>query len=254
VGNEILIGKTVNTNATWLSRKLTLMGYSVRRIVAVPDEEEEVVDVIRDAMRRGVRLLISTGGLGPTFDDRTSEFIAKALGRDYVINEEALSMIRSTFQSRGLELTEPRLKQAKMPKGSKPIPNPVGTAPGVWVEEGNMVIIALPGVPREMMVMFEEYIEGRLREMGPRLHYVEGTLLVRGIPEAELAPIIEEAMRIGGRVYVKSHPRGYELSSPLVELHVYSSGEDEGEARAIVDKVLSYLTDKVKSRGGELIN
>jgi molybdenum cofactor synthesis domain-containing protein len=243
IGNELLIGKTVNTNASWLGRKLTLMGYSVRRIVTVPDDEAEVVDVVRDAVRRSITVLVSTGGLGPTFDDRTGEFLAKALGRDYVVNQDALAMVKGTFLSRGLELTEPRLKQARMPSGAEPIPNPVGTAPGIWTREGGTL----------MMAMFEGYVEPRLREMGPRLHYAEGALLVRGIPEAELAPIIEDAMRIGARVYIKSHPRGYELSTPLVEVHVYSSSEDEGEARRNVDHVLNYLVERVGSRGGELL-
>ncbi|WP_243671120.1 molybdopterin-binding protein [Vulcanisaeta sp. JCM 16161] len=151
IGNELLIGKTVNTNAAWLARKLTLLGYDVRRIITVPDNEEDEVEVFRDAIRRGVRVVISTGGLGPTFDDRTSEYLAKALNRKYVINDDALRLVIETFKSRGLELTEPRLKQAKMPEGARPLPNPVGTAPGIWVEEGNTVIIALPGVPAEMM-------------------------------------------------------------------------------------------------------
>ncbi len=254
IGNELLIGKTVNTNAAWLARKLTLLGYNVRRIITVPDAEEDVVEVFRDAVRRGVRVAISTGGLGPTFDDRTSEYLAKALGRKYVLNDEALRMVVETFKSRGLELTEPRLKQAKMPEGAKPLPNPVGTAPGIWVEEGNTIIIALPGVPAEMMSIFENYVEPKLREIGPRLHFVERSITVKGVPEADLAPIIERGMKMSGRVYIKSHPKGHEIRSPLVEIHVYASAEDARGAEDEVNRVINYLITAIRERGGEVLS
>ncbi len=93
------------------------------------------------------------------------------------------------------------------------MPNPVGTAPGIWVEEGNTIIIALPGVPAEMMAIFENYVEPRLREMGgPRLHFVEKSITVKGVPEADLAPIIEKGMKMSNRIYIKSHPpKGHEI-------------------------------------------
>lgn len=250
IGNELLIGRTVNTNASWLGRKLTLLGYVVKRIVVVPDEEGEVVDVFRDALSRGIKVIVSTGGLGPTFDDRTSEFLAKALGREYVVNEEALRMVTEVFRARGVELTEPRLKQAKMPSGSRPIPNPVGTAPGIWIEHGDSVIIALPGVPSEMMAMFEQYVEPRLKEMGPRLAFAEKSIMVKGVPEADLAPLVERAMRIGKRLYIKSHPMGRELGQPLVEIHAYASSEREEEAREEVNVAIRYLVDEIEKRGG----
>ncbi|WP_054843626.1 nicotinamide mononucleotide deamidase-related protein [Vulcanisaeta souniana] len=256
IGNELLIGKTVNTNATWLAKKLTLLGYDVRRIIAIPpDNEEDEVEVFRDAIRRSIRVVISTGGLGPTFDDRTSEYLAKALNRRYVVNDDALKLVTETFRTKGgLELTEPRLKQAKMPEGAKPIPNPVGTAPGIWVEESNTVIIALPGVPAEMMGIFENYVEPKLREIGPRLHFVERSITVKGVPEADLAPIIERGMKMSNRVYIKSHPKGHEIRSPLVEIHVYVSSEDEKAAENEINRVINFLMNAIKERNGEILS
>ncbi len=254
IGNELLIGKTVNTNASWLAKKLTLLGYDVRRIITIPDNEEDEVEVFRDAIRRSIRVVISTGGLGPTFDDRTSEYLAKALNRRYIVNNDALKLVTETFKSKGLELTEPRLKQAKMPEGAKPLPNPVGTAPGIWVEEGNTVIIALPGVPTEMMGIFENYVEQKLREMGPRLHFVERSITVRGVPEADLAPIIERGMKMSNRVYIKSHPKGHEIRSPLVEIHVYVSSEDESAAKDEINRVINFLVNAIKGRNGEILS
>jgi competence/damage-inducible protein cinA len=254
IGNELLIGKTVNTNATWLARKLTLLGYDVRRIITIPDTEEDEIEVFRDAIRRGIRVVVSTGGLGPTFDDKTSEYLAEALNRRYVLNDDALRMVVETFKSKGLELTKPRLKQAKMPEGAKPLPNPVGTAPGIWVEEGNTIIIALPGVPAEMIGIFENYVEPKLREIGPKLHFVERSITVKGVPEADLAPIIERGMKMSNRVYIKSHPKGHEIKAPLVEIHVYVSSEDVKSAEDEVNRIINYLMSSVREKGGEVLS
>lgn len=254
IGNELLIGKTVNTNATWLARKLTLLGYDVRRIITVPDYEDDEVEVFRDAINRGVRLVVSTGGLGPTFDDKTSEYLAKALNRPYVLNDEALRLVVEKFKSRGIELTEPRLKQAKMPLGAKPLPNPVGTAPGIWVEEGSTIIVALPGVPAEMMSIFENYVEPRLREIGPKLYFVERSIEVKNIPEADLAPIIEKGMKMSNRIYIKSHPKGHEIGAPYIEIHVYASAERKEDAISDIENVVQYLIKSIKEKGGMILN
>ncbi len=141
IGNELLIGRTVNTNAAWLARKLTLLGYDVRREVTVPDEEDEEAEAFRDAVRRGVELVVSTGGgLGPTFDDKTSESLAKALGgRQYDLNDAALELVKRRFAAAGLELTQPRLKQAMMPPGgSGAHPQPGGHGAGHLGEGGKL--------------------------------------------------------------------------------------------------------------------
>ncbi len=245
IGNELLIGRTLNTNATWLCRKLTLLGYDVRRVITVPDDESEVVDVIREALRRRIRLVITTGGLGPTFDDKTSLFLAKALGREYVMNEDAYRMIERTCRERGIKMTEHIVKQAMMPKNAKAIPNVIGSAPGIWIEEGETLIISLPGVPQEMMIMFEHHVEPKLREIGPRMHFAEKTLRVYNIMESTIAPAIERCMKMC-KVYIKSHPRG-----PMeVEIHVYSSDVVRENAEREVERACSLLEQEIKRMGG----
>ena len=112
VGNELLIGRVVNTNAAWLAAKLTYLGYAVRRIVVVPDEENEIVEAFRDAMERS-DVVISTGGLGPTPDDITNLAFCKALGVEAEVNEEALRMVREKYESRGYPMTPEREKWPK---------------------------------------------------------------------------------------------------------------------------------------------
>mgnify|MGYP000011624428 CR=1 FL=1 len=241
IGNELLIGKTVNTNATWLAKKLTVLGFSVKRIIVVPDDKDDIVKEVRESINRKTRVIIMTGGLGPTFDDKTSESLAKALGRKWILNEEAYQMVKSKYERKGLPLTEHRLKMAKMPENAKPIPNPVGTAPGIQVEHNETLIIALPGVPSEMKAMFEQYVEPELRNLVKDRFFIESRIIVKGIPESTLAPIIDKVLKANPLVYIKSHPKGAELEKPVIELHLYTSSNNKQEALNTLERAKELL-------------
>ncbi len=245
IGNELLIGRVVNTNAAWLARRLTVLGYRVMRIVAVPDVPEEIAEVVRASLGRGVRALISTGGLGPTPDDITAEALALALGRRLRLDVEAYEMVRSKYSEGGYAMTPEREKMAWLPEGSRPLPNPIGTAPGIFVEVGETLLFALPGVPREMEAMYEGHVEPILRARGPNLHFAERSLRVVGVPEADLSRLIREAMRMSDKVYVKSHPRGHEVRGPVVEVHIYASAERREDAEDAVARVEGFLRDSL---------
>ena len=138
VGNELLIGKVLNTNASWLGKRATSLGVKVKRITVAADDVEEMAVVFREVLSRKPEFVISTGGLGPTFDDKTLEGIAKTLNRKLTINKEALQMVKAKYKeiakTRRIlegEMTPPRVKMATLPEGTKPISNPIGTAPGV---------------------------------------------------------------------------------------------------------------------------
>ncbi|WP_243675017.1 hypothetical protein [Vulcanisaeta distributa] len=105
-----------------------------------------------------------------------------------------------------------------------------------------------------MMAIFENYVEPKLREIGPKLHFVERSITVKGVPEADLAPIIERGMKMSNRIYIKSHPpKGHEIKAPLVEIHVYVSSEDVKSAEDEINKVLNFLTSAIKEKGGEVL-
>ncbi len=246
IGTELVIGRIVNTNGAWLARELTLRGVEVKRIIVVPDDEEEVVGVLQ----RGARLceiIVTTGGLGPTYDDRTAEFIAKAFGRKLVLNAEALRMVEEKYRAAGMGLTEDRVKMAYMPEGAKPIPNPVGTAPGIYLEMGKCRVIALPGVPREAEEMFRRYAVKLLEPILPRLCVVERGTVVRGLPESSLAPILKELARKYPTCYIKSHPKGSEVGEPVVEVKVLTSAPTCDEAEKVVSRVLGELKERLGS-------
>lgn len=251
VGNELLIGRTVNTNAAWLGRKLTVRGFNVKRVTMIGDNMEDISSAIKEALARKPRLIIITGGLGPTFDDMTSEALARALGRRWVINEEALKEVSEKYKKLNLNLTNHRVKMAKMPEGSKPLRNPVGTAPGILVEEGGTTILALPGVPSEMKAIFENF-EKQLETIGPPYKFSEEYLMVEGVPESSLAPVLEDVMKSVEKIYIKSHPRGKE-GLPRIVLHIQSFDKtlEEAnmrvkEAEAKLKESLSRLNAKVK--------
>ena len=245
IGTELCVGRVVNTNGAWLAQQLTLLGYKVKRIVVVPDEEE-VVEILRDACRR-VRVVITTGGLGPTEDDRTAEFIAKAFKRSLVLNRDALELVRRRYERAGLTLSDERKKMAMLPEGAKPIPNPVGTAPGIHLDVGDCHVFALPGVPREMQAMFEHYVKPLLEEIGPRVCVVEESYTVKGIPESSLAPLLKQIAKVCRECYVKSHPKGDEIANPIIEVRVLASAHDCSEAKR---KVVAVLRELERLLGG----
>ena len=141
VGNELLIGKTLNTNAQWLAKRATTLGVIVHRITVVGDDVDEIASAMRESLRRKPRFIITTGGLGPTFDDKTLEGIAKGFRRKLEVNDEALQMVRGKYEAllregriEKVELTPARVKMATFPESTKPLHNSVGTAPGMSSE------------------------------------------------------------------------------------------------------------------------
>ncbi|MGC8969849.1 MAG: molybdopterin-binding protein [Conexivisphaera sp.] len=237
LGNEVLLGEVENTNAWWLARRLTSLGVAVRRMVTSPDDEESA-EVFRDAIGR-VELVVSTGGLGPTYDDRTMYLISRALGLPLEVNPRAEEMVRRRVAERGFQMTPARLKMAEMPRGAEPLENRVGTAPGAILRHGGTTLVVLPGVPAEMQPMFEEAV-GRLRDLwrGPPCRR-EATF--SGIVEADLADVLSELSR-DGRVYVKTQPRG-RPGAPAVRILVISF---EG----LCDDAFSRLEEAARAAGG----
>lgn len=258
VGNELLIGKTLNTNAQWLAKRATSLGLNVRRITNVGDYVDEISDAVREAIKRGPRFLITTGGLGPTFDDRTLEGLAKALGCSLEINDEALTMVEEKYRKyveegkmAKVDLTPPRVKMAKLPEGAKPLFNPVGTAPGIIMEREGTTILALPGVPSEMKAIFEESVLPLLKKAAGDATFFETSIETTGVMESEIAPVIDQVMRDNPYVYIKSHPKGAERV-PRIEFHFSTTAKNSSVARKRVSKALVQLSEMIQGKGGKI--
>ena len=258
IGNELLIGKVLNTNAHWLAKRATSLGMVVRRMTVAGDEISEIVNVIQDALRRKPRFIITTGGLGPTFDDKTLEGIAKALSRKWEINQKALGMVKEKYEAfvregrmDKVDLTLPRVKMAKLPEGTEPVPNPVGTAPAMMVKIGSTVLIALPGVPSEMIAIFDESIAPLLRKVAGKSKFCEQSVFAEGIMESRIAPLIDQVMHANLQVYIKSHPH-HEERKPGLELHFSTTAETLKIGAGRIDKAVAQISELVEQHGGKV--
>lgn len=196
VGDEILIGETVDTNAAWIGRRLSGLGLQVTRRAAVSDDRGEIQAAVSAALGRA-ELVVVTGGLGPTDDDLTKPSVAMLLGRPLELREALLEALEDRFRERGFtELPEPNRSQAEVPEGATVLPNPVGTAPGLVLESEGRLVVLLPGVPREMKALFDPPLDALLRErFAGRLRPLrQRTLRTTGVAESRLAEVVEEAL------------------------------------------------------------
>ena len=256
VGNELLIGKTLNTNAHWLAKRITSLGLKVRRVTVVGDDLEEIAAAVRETLKRKPCFIIVTGGLGPTFDDKTLEGVALGLNLKLEENEEALKMIKAKYERyvaegrmKEYEMTPHRIKMGRLPEGAKPLPNPVGTAPGVLLEHEDVKMVMLPGVPQEMKSIFDESVAPMIREMAGDLTFYEVSLEVRNLPESELAPILDVVMHDNPYIYVKSHPKAAE-KIPHLELHFSTTSDDSKVARQRIGRAVIQISEMIKKKGG----
>jgi len=260
VGNELLIGKTLNTNAHWLGKQATNLGANVKRLAVVQDVVGEIATVICEAIERKPRFIITTGGLGPTFDDKTLQGIGEALKRKLEVNQRALAMVKEKCEEYGrkrqlqtiIELTPPRVKMATLPEKTEPINNPIGTAPGVRVDLGGTVLFALPGVPSEMEAIFTETIAPILKQaVGDRV-FCEKSIFLDNMMESNLAPLIDKVMSANKGVYIKSHPMAVE-NKPHIEIHLTVSAKDEEKPMKMLEKAARQLSILVEENGGKAV-
>jgi molybdenum cofactor synthesis domain-containing protein len=258
VGNELLIGKTLNTNAQWMARRSTTLGITVKRITVVGDDVNEIANVINEVLQRKTRFVVTTGGLGPTFDDKTLEGIAKALNCELKVNKKALAIVKEKYEAyvkagriEKVELTPYRVKMATLPEGTKPLPNPIGTAPGVFTTIEDTFLIALPGVPSEMEVIFEGSVVPLLKKEAGKVAFFETSIYTDNIMESSLAPLIDKTMHDNPCVYIKSHPRGEE-EKPHIELHFSTTAKDSKIAKKWLGKAVVQLSELVEKSGGRI--
>jgi len=191
IGDEILIGQVVNTNAAWLGKQLTDLGFDVYWMLTVGDSPEAITDGLK-AISERTDLIISTGGLGPTRDDLTRETIAKFFGRKLVYKKEIEEHIKKLFARMNYPFTENNKSQAMVPEGTKILWNYYGTAPGMWIEHEGKIYVFLPGVPFEMKHIFKEYLEPELKKRFKLPVLVRKTVSVFGIGESLLADRLKE--------------------------------------------------------------
>ncbi len=251
IGNELLSGQTINTNATFLAKGLTRLGFTVLKIITIPDTKEEVVSEIKKVLSsRDFQVIIITGGLGPTWDDSTSFFLTEALNVPFILNTEALEIVKRRYNElfeEGLvstsEITSAREKMAYLPDGTTPIDNPIGTAPGIRFKAiaTNTLLICLPGVPKEMEIMFRNIIPELVAlTQKEETFYHETEIITPFTDESLLAPFLQK-VREQYDVWIKSLPKTYQ-EEENIRLIISSYGKTDEDAKSVVLKAQEYLS------------
>lgn len=255
IGNELLLGITLNTNAYWLCSEITNVGGIVTRVTVVRDDLSEISSAARESLARKPNILITTGGLGATYDDMTLEGMAAALGKKVVLDSRAVEMLKKSYARHKLhyEPTESQLKMAIIPEGCTPIQNSVGSAPAIMEQVYDILIFCLPGVPSEMKAIFEEYILPRIKKSVGKFVAEELNYNTRGLTEAMIAPVLIEIVKSHPKnmIYLKTHPRGYyRKKTPQLKIQMISRGNNETEVKNRLAAISKVIEKEILKRGG----
>jgi molybdenum cofactor synthesis domain-containing protein len=258
VGNELLDGVTLDTNTQWMINQLKPLNYHVTETITVRDDTSEIAKALNRMIDDKLGLIITTGGLGPTYDDMTLKGIAEGLGVEMEVNPEALAIVERQYKNfflRGVvdspEITDARKKMAIFPDGANPLDNKAGGAPGVIIDIGETSIVSLPGVPSELKWIFTNPLNEILAKRA-KGHYTERIINLSLNDESTLAPLIDEANKLDDDVYIKSMVKSLDDDTIgfNIRLWISCSGDSLPIIKTKVDTVSDYLISLAREKLG----
>lgn len=244
IGDEILIGQVVDTNAVWISKQLNKLGVRVAEMVTVSDEGAQISSALDRYIGR-YDLLIMTGGLGPTKDDLTKETLARYFESEMIVYAPVEEKIKAYFEARGRTMIESNLRQADVPEKCRVLMNHHGTAPGMWFEKEGSILVSLPGVPYEMKGLMEDHILPEVKKRVKVPHVVHKTIMTQGVPESYLANKIrhwEEALPECVKLAYLPRPGIVRLRLSVVDK---CAKESEQLLEVIIPKLLEIIPEHV---------
>jgi nicotinamide-nucleotide amidase len=244
IGDEILIGHTIDTNSAWIGQRLNELGVEVVQIRSISDSRSDIMEALNH-LHPHTRLVLITGGLGPTKDDLTKKTLADYFQKPLVFNEAVFENIENIFRQIGRNLSQLNRDQALVPEGCEVLMNQMGTAPGMRIKQGDIFFISMPGVPYEMKYIMSNHVLPWIKQELITSNILHKTLLTQGIPESELAQIIqdlEEALPPEIKL-------AYLPSPGIVKLRLTARGQD----RQLLEGLLIKEAQKFKQRLGSAI-
>jgi nicotinamide-nucleotide amidase len=191
IGDELLIGQTVDTNSAWIGEQMSLAGFDIRRKITVHDKREDILGALGESSGRA-DVIIITGGLGPTSDDITKPALCEFFGTKLIFNPEVLTMIEKMMSRRNFPMNENNRKQAEVPESCRVLTNEAGTAPGMWFEKDNSIFVSMPGVPYEMKYIMNMHVLPDLKKRFTSQVIIHKNIMTYGIPEAVLSERLAE--------------------------------------------------------------
>lgn len=236
VGNEVLCGDVINTNAAYIAREMEMLGAACVYQSVIPDDEDIIVSETR-RLAEMADLVITIGGLGPTRDDITKKAVAEALGLGLVYDEDTLKAIEEYFGPRGIAVSENNLTQCWQPEGAKVMKNSCGTAPGSFIECPDTVAAMFPGPPDELVPMFENEFKSMIAPFLEKT-YIEKTFLVCGLPESILEQTLRDSFTEDEGVTVNTY-----IDDGAVRLRLTVSDSDRTEADVKADRAEEALRE-----------
>ncbi|HCT65236.1 MAG TPA: competence/damage-inducible protein A [Lachnospiraceae bacterium] len=234
VGTELLLGDIVNTNAQYISKQLAQMGIDVYYQTVVGDNAQRLEKTIFNAFDRA-ELIITSGGLGPTEDDLTKETGAKYFGKKLVLDQKAMDMLESFFSRINRKMTENNAKQAYVPEGALVMYNKNGTAPGIIMEENGKTLINLPGPPKELIPMFEEYVKPYLAKKQENIFHSR-VLRVAKIGESEAEDMVKDIISAQTNPTIATYVKKFE-----VIFRITAKAKNENEANKIIEPMVQEI-------------
>ncbi len=253
IGTELLNGQIQDTNAYWMAQQIAGLGGYVRRITIMDDDIEEIVNILGDACARQTRIVITTGGLGPTPDDLTVEAVARIMDVEVVVNEFLVEQFMASRNIARREDVRPALvKMATSPQGARVHPNPAGVAPCVETQIDATTLFNLPGPPREVEALFRQYLEAPIAQL-----YSGTRALVRvavNLPESECGPILHSVMELHPNTYLKAFVALSEKTADgqRLPVDIVAWGQDDTEAQALLDRTLNEFKLQAAEKGSDV--
>ncbi len=236
IGDELLIGQTVDTNSTWMGAELSKYGFDVFRMTSVHDRREDILYALKEATGKSDVVLL-TGGLGPTSDDITKQTLCEFFDTHLIMNEEVLVMNEMMMRQRNFPLNERNRRQAEVPESCRVLKNESGTAPGMWFEKDNTIFISMPGVPHEMKHLMDKMVLPELKKRFTSQIIIHRNIMTYGTFESKLADILTD--------FESGLPKNVKLAylpaSGIIKLRLTGTGTDKKALSSTLDKQVDIL-------------